>query len=128
EVGALIKVIPINESGEIKLDEYQKLLSPKVKLVTVNHISNALGTINQVKEMIELAHKVGAKVFVDGAQAVAHLKVDVQDLDVDFYAFSGHKMFGPTGVGVLYGKEELLEKMPPYQGGGDMIDVVTFEK
>ncbi len=123
-----IKVIPINSAGEILMDEYEKLLTDKVKLVSVVHVSNALGTINPVKEMITLAHKKQALVFVDGAQAVAHLKVDVQELDADFYAFSGHKMFGPTGVGVLYGKEELLEKMPPYQGGGDMIDVVTFEK
>lgn len=123
-----IKIIPINLSGEILMDEYKKLLTDKVKLVSVVHVSNALGTINPVKEMIELAHAKGAKVFIDGAQAVAHLKVDVQELDADFYAFSGHKMFGPTGVGVLYGREELLEMMPPYQGGGDMIDVVTFEK
>jgi cysteine desulfurase / selenocysteine lyase len=127
-VGARIRVIPINEKGEINIYEYEKLLNPKVKLVSVVHVSNALGTINPIKQMIKLAHKVGAKFFVDGAQAVSHLKVDVQDLDADFYAFSGHKMFGPTGVGVLYGKEELLENMPPYQGGGDMIDVVSFEK
>jgi cysteine desulfurase / selenocysteine lyase len=127
-VGAIIKVIPINEKGEINITDYERMLNPKVKLVSVVHVSNALGTINPIKEMIKLAHKVGAKFFVDGAQAISHLKVDVQDLDADFYAFSGHKMFGPTGVGVLYGKEELLEKMPPYQGGGDMIDVVTFEK
>ncbi len=123
-----IKVIPINDKGEILIEEYKKLLTPKVKFVSVVHVSNALGTINPVKEMISLAHKNGAKVFIDGAQAVSHLKVDVQDIDADFYAFSGHKMFGPTGVGILYGKEELLEKMPPYMGGGDMIDVVTFEK
>lgn len=128
EKGLKIKVIPINAKGEILLEEYKKLLTEKVKLVSVVYVSNALGTINPVKEMIELAHKIEAKVFVDGAQAVSHLKVDVQDLDADFFAFSGHKMFGPTGVGVLYGKEELLEMMPPYQGGGDMIDVVTFEK
>lgn len=123
-----IKVIPINSAGEILMDEYEKLLTDKVKLVSVVHVSNALGTINPIKEMVALAHKKNALVFIDGAQAVAHLKVDVQDLDADFYAFSGHKMFGPTGVGVLYGKEALLLKMPPYQGGGDMIDVVTFEK
>ena len=123
-----IRVIPINKEGDIILSEYQKLLTPKVKLVSVVYVSNALGTINPVKEMIVSAHKVGAKVFVDAAQAIAHTKVDVQDLDVDFLGFSGHKMFGPTGVGVLYAKEELLNQMPPYQGGGDMIDVVTFEK
>jgi len=128
EVGAIIKVIPINEKGEIILDEYKKLLKDNVKFVSVVYVSNALGTINPVKEMIKLAHEKGAKVFIDAAQAVSHLKVDVVDLDADFLAFSGHKMFGPTGVGVLYGKKELLENMPPYQGGGDMIDVVTFEK
>lgn len=126
--GLKLKVIPINEKGEILLEEYKKLLTPKVKFISVVHVSNALGTINPVKEMIALAHKNGAKVFIDGAQAITHLKVDVQDLDADFYAFSGHKMFGPTGVGILFGKEELLEQMPPYMGGGDMIDVVTFEK
>ncbi len=123
-----IKVIPINLKGEILMDEYQKLLTDKVKLVSVTFVSNALGTINPVKEIIRLAHKVGAKVFVDAAQAVSHIKVDVVDLDADFLGFSGHKMFGPTGVGILYGKAELLEIMPPYQGGGDMIDVVSFEK
>jgi len=128
EVGAIIKVIPINEKGEIILEEYQKLLKDNVKFVSVVYVSNALGTINPVKEMTKLAHEKGAKVFIDAAQAVSHLKVDVVDLDADFLAFSGHKVFGPTGVGVLYGKKELLENMPPYQGGGDMIDVVTFEK
>jgi cysteine desulfurase/selenocysteine lyase len=123
-----IKIIPINQQGEIILEEYEKLLTSKVKLVSVVYVSNALGTINPVKEMIQSAHKIGAKVFIDAAQAIAHLKVDVQDLDVDFLGFSGHKMFGPTGVGILYAKEELLNMMPPYQGGGDMIDVVTFEK
>jgi len=123
-----IRVIPINAKGEIIMEEYKKLLTPKVKFVSVVHVSNALGTINPVKEMIALAHQNGAKVFIDGAQSISHIKVDVQDLDADFYAFSGHKMFGPTGVGVLFGKEELLEQMPPYMGGGDMIDVVTFEK
>jgi cysteine desulfurase/selenocysteine lyase len=128
EKGITIKVIPINEKGEIILEEYQKLLTSDVKLVSVVYISNALGTINPIKEMIKLAHDVNAKFFVDAAQAVSHLKIDVQDLDADFLAFSGHKMFAPTGVGVLYGKLELLNSMPPYQGGGDMIDVVTFEK
>lgn len=123
-----IRVIPINQAGEIIWDEFNKLLTPKVKFVSVVYVSNALGTINPVKEIIQAAHKIGAKVFVDAAQAIAHTKVDVQDLDVDFLGFSGHKMFGPTGVGVLYGKEDLLLAMPPYQGGGDMIDVVTFEK
>jgi len=123
-----IKIIPINQQGEIILEEYQKLLTSRVKLVSVVYVSNALGTINPVKEIIQSAHKIGAKVFIDAAQAIAHLKVDVQDLDVDFLGFSGHKMFGPTGVGILYAKEELLNMMPPYQGGGDMIDVVTFEK
>jgi cysteine desulfurase/selenocysteine lyase len=128
ENGLTIKVIPINASGELLMDEYKKLLTNDVKFVSVVYVSNALGTINPVKEMATLAHGIGAKIFVDAAQAIAHLKVDVQDLDVDFMGFSGHKMFGPTGVGVLFGKEELLEAMPPYQGGGDMIDVVTFEK
>lgn len=128
EKGLIIKTIPINAQGELLMEEYKKLLTPEVKFVSVVYVSNALGTINPVKEMTSLAHQVGAKIFVDGAQAISHIKVDVQDLDVDFLGFSGHKMFGPTGVGVLYGKEELLEMMPPYQGGGDMIDVVTFEK
>ena len=128
EKGLTIKVIPINARGEILIEEYKKLLTPEVKLVSMVFVSNALGTINSVKEMTSMAHESGAKVFVDAAQAISHLKVDVQDLDVDFLAFSGHKMFGPTGVGVLFGKMELLEAMPPYQGGGDMIDVVTFEK
>lgn len=128
EKGLIIKVIPINEKGEILMEEFQKLLTPEVKLVSVVYISNALGTINPIKEMTKLTHKIGARIFVDAAQAISHTKVDVQELDVDFLAFSGHKMFGPTGVGVLFGKLDLLEKMPPYQGGGDMIDVVTFEK
>lgn len=127
-IGAHIKVIPINDKGEILLEEYKKLLTPAVKFVSVVYVSNALGTINPIKEMVKLAHTNGAKFFVDAAQAIAHKKVDVQDLDCDFLAFSGHKMFGPTGVGVLFGKEDLLLAMPPYQGGGDMIDVVTFEK
>jgi len=129
KVGAVIKEIPINDAGEIIQDAYDELLlSGKVKVVAVNHVSNALGTINPIKRMIRKAHVVGAIFIVDGAQAVSHLKVDVQDLDADFYAFSAHKMFGPTGIGVLYGKRDLLNKMPPYQGGGDMIDDVTIAK
>lgn len=128
KTGATLKVIPMNEKGELIQSEYEKLLSNKTKIVTVNHISNALGTINPVKEMIQKAHAVGAAVLVDGAQAVPHLKPDVQDLDCDFYAFSGHKMCGPTGTGILYGKEAWLNKLPPYQGGGEMIKEVTFEK
>ena len=128
KTGAVLKVIPINDEGEILLDEYKNLLSEKTKIVSVVFVSNALGTVNPVKEMIKLAHEVGAKVLIDAAQAMAHEPVDVQELDCDFLAFSGHKMFGPTGVGVLYGKEDLLNAMPPYQGGGDMIDQVSFEK
>ncbi|MDB5048944.1 MAG: cysteine desulfurase, SufS subfamily [Fibrobacteres bacterium] len=137
--GAVIKVIPVDDTGTLILEEYKKLLSERTRIVAVNHISNALGTINPVKEIIRLAHAVpggtgagpggrGAVVLVDGAQSIAHMAVDVRDLDADFYAFSGHKMFGPTGVGILYGKLALLESMPPYQGGGDMIMKVTFEK
>ena len=125
---AVLKVIPINNNGELLMDEYKKLLSDKTKLVAVIHISNTLGTINPVKEIIDLAHQKGALVLLDGAQAVPHIKVDVQDLGCDFYAFSGHKIFGPTGVGILYGKSEYLNEIPPYQGGGDMIKEVTFEK
>ena len=110
------------------LDEYERLLNPRTRMVAVAHVSNALGTINPVREMIEMAHRQGALVLVDGAQAAPHMKVDVQALDADFYAFSGHKMFGPTGIGMLYGKTQLLNAMPPYQGGGDMIRTVTFEK
>ena len=128
EKGIKLKVAPINDRGELILEEFKKLLTDQVKFVSVVHVSNALGTINPVREIIRLAHAKGIPVMVDGAQAVAHTKVDVRDLDCDFYAFSGHKLFGPTGVGVLYGKKELLEKMPPYQGGGDMIRSVTFEK
>src|SRR3989338_8823210 len=126
--GLILKVIPINSRGELKLDVYEELLSDKTKLVAVTHISNTLGTINPLKIIIDKAHATGAKVLVDGAQSIQHTKVDVQDLDCDFFVFSGHKVFGPTGIGVLYGKEDLLDKMPPYQGGGDMIAKVTFER
>jgi cysteine desulfurase / selenocysteine lyase len=128
QTGARLRVIPINHDGELVLDEYGRLLNEKTKLVSVTHVSNALGTIVPVKEIVRLAHERRVPVCVDGAQAAPHLKVDVQDLDCDFYAFSGHKLFGPTGVGILYGRSELLEAMPPYQGGGDMISLVTFEK
>ena len=128
ERGARIRVIPMTESGELNLDEYENLLNERTKMVAFSHISNALGTINPAKEMIETAHKFGVPVCVDGAQAVPHMRVDVRELDADFYAFSGHKMFAPTGSGVLYGKKEWLEKMLPYQGGGSMIRTVTFEK
>jgi len=128
QTGAAIKVVPINERGEVEQHEYDRLLSNRTKIVAVGHVSNALGTINPVKEMIAKAHARGAVVLVDGAQAAPHLVIDVQDLDCDFYVLSSHKMFGPTGVGVLYGKPRLLEAMPPYQGGGDMIESVTFEK
>ena len=126
--GAVLKVAPMNEQGELIMGEFDKLLSERTKLVGVVHMSNALGTINPVASIIEKAHAVGAKVLVDGAQAAAHLAVDVQALDVDFYVTSAHKMYGPTGIGVLIGKESILESMPPYQGGGDMIRIVTFEK
>ncbi len=128
EKGAKLRVAPMNDEGELLFAEYEKLLGSKTKVVAVGHVSNALGTINPLKQMIAAAHAKGAVVVVDGAQAVPHLKVDVQDLDADFYAFSGHKMYGPTGIGVLYGKQALLEAMPPWQGGGDMISSVTFEK
>jgi cysteine desulfurase / selenocysteine lyase len=126
--GAKLRVVPINDRGELIFEEYEKLLGPKTKLVCLTHVSNALGTINPVREIVAKAHSRGIPVLVDGAQAVPHLKVDVQALDCDFYSFSGHKVYGPTGIGVLYGKKELLEAMPPYQGGGDMILSVTFEK
>ena len=126
--GLILKVIPVNSRGELKLDVYEELLSSKTKLVAVTHISNTLGTINPLKTIIDKAHAAGAKVLVDGAQSIQHTKIDVQDLDCDFFVFSGHKVFGPTGIGVLYGKEDLLDKMPPYQGGGDMIAKVTFER
>ena len=126
--GATLKVIPILDNGDLDMDAYKNLLSEKTKLVAVTHISNALGTINPVEELIALTHKVGSRILIDGAQATPHTKVDVQGLDVDFYCFSAHKMYGPTGVGVLYGKEGLLDKLPPYQGGGEMIKEVSFEK
>lgn len=128
EKKATLKVIPMNEAGELLLDAYENLLNEKTKIVAITHVSNALGTINPVKEMIEIAHKFGVPVCVDGAQAIPHFCIDVQELDADFYTFSGHKMFAPTGIGILYGKKELLEKMPPYQTGGGMIRRVTFEK
>lgn len=124
----ILKVIPINKRGELDMAAFEQLLSSKTKLVAVTHISNALGTINPIKEIIDSSHAIGAKVLIDGAQSIQHLKVDVQDLNCDFFVFSGHKVFGPTGIGVLYGKSHLLEEMPPYQGGGDMIAKVTFEK
>jgi len=128
QTGAVLRVVPINDDGEMLLDEYVTLLTPRTRLVAVAHVSNALGTINPVREIIRLARRQGVPVLVDGAQAVPHLKVDVRELDCDFYGFSGHKVFGPTGIGVLYGRARLLEAMPPYQGGGDMIKSVTFAK
>jgi len=128
EKGAKLRVIPCNDAGELLLDDYRKLFNSRTKLVAITHVSNALGTVNPVKEMIATAHEHGVPALIDGAQAVPHMKVDVQDLDCDFYAFSGHKMCGPTGIGILYGKAALLEKMRPFEGGGDMILSVTFEK
>ena len=128
ETGAVLRVVPINDRGEFLVDEYAKLLSPKTRLVSVVHVSNALGTINPVKRIVEMAHSRGVPVLIDGAQAAPHLAIDVQELDCDFYVFSSHKLFGPTGVGVVYGKAHHLEAMPPYQVGGDMILSVTFEK
>jgi cysteine desulfurase/selenocysteine lyase len=128
EKGAKLRIIPINDQGELLLDEYEKLLNPRTKFVSVVHVSNSLGTINPVKRIIELAHRQNVPVLLDGAQSAPHMPVNVQDLDCDFYTFSGHKIFGPTGIGVLYGKAKLLEATPPYQGGGDMISSVTFEK
>lgn len=128
EKGANLKVVPINDDGELVLDEYERILGPRTKLVSMAHVSNALGTVNPVKSVIEMAHSYGVTVLIDGAQAIPHGPVDVQDLDCDFYAFSSHKVFGPMGMGILYGKKELLESMPPYQAGGDMIRSVTFEK
>ncbi len=126
--GAQLKVIPITDSGELMMDEYQKLLSPRTRLVAVTHASNTLGTINPVKEIIRLAHLSGAHVLIDGAQSVQHTAIDVQEIGCDFFAFSGHKLYGPTGIGILYGRKELLDELPPYQGGGDMVDCVSFEK
>src|SRR5574337_1222135 len=128
ETGALLRVIPINDDGELQLDEFERLLSPRTRLVSIVHVSNALGTINPVKRVIRMAHERGVPVLIDGAQAAPHLPVDVQALDCDFYVCSGHKLFGPTGIGVVFGKARHLEAMPPYQGGGDMILSVTFEK
>lgn len=128
EKKAILKVIPVTKIGELDMEAFSKLLSPKTKVVAVNHASNSLGTINPAKEIIRLAHEVGAVVLIDGAQAAAHLPINVQDLDCDFYCISSHKMFGPTGTGIVYGKKELLEKMPPYMGGGEMIKDVTFAK
>jgi len=128
ERGASVKVVPINQAGELDMEAYAALLGPKTKMVALVHVSNSLGTINPVEEIIDLAHRQDIPVLLDGAQAVPHMPIDVQDLDVDFYAFSAHKVFGPTGVGILYGRESLLNAMPPYQGGGDMIERVTFEK
>ena len=128
QIGAHLRVVPINDDGELLMDEYEKLLSPRTKLVSIVHLSNALGTINPVKDIVAIAHQHGVPVLLDGAQSAPHLPVDVQDLDCDFYTFSGHKFYGPTGIGILYGKRELLESMPPFQSGGDMIKSVTFEK
>ncbi len=128
EKNAKLRVIPVTDQGELVLEEYYKLLSSKTKMVVLNHVSNSLGTINPIEEIIAAAHEAGAVVLVDGAQAASHLTIDVQALDVDFYCISAHKMYGPTGAGILYGKRELLEKMPPFFGGGEMIKQVTFEK
>ncbi len=126
--GTRIKVIPINDRGELIIDEYKKLFNEHTRIVSITHVSNVLGTINPIDDIIRIAHSHGVPVLIDGAQSAPHIKIDVQALDCDFFAFSGHKMYGPTGIGVLYGKEEWLEKMPPYQGGGEMIDTVSFEK
>jgi cysteine desulfurase/selenocysteine lyase len=128
EKGTKLRVIPMNDRGELILEEYEKLLNPRTRMVAVTHVSNALGTINPVKQIVEMAHRAGALALIDGAQAAPHLRVDVQAIDADFYALSGHKVIGPTGIGILYGKAKLLNDMPPYQGGGDMIKTVTFEK
>lgn len=126
--GISLRVIPMNDKGELLLDEYEKLFTERTKIVSVTHVSNVLGTVNSVKEIVRIAHEHGVPVMVDGAQSTPHFAVDVQDIDCDFFAFSGHKMYGPTGVGVLYGKEDWLDRMPPYQGGGEMIESVSFEK
>lgn len=126
--GAVLRVIPINHDGELLVEEYKRLLNERTKFVAVAHVSNALGTVNPVEQIVALAHSLNVPVLVDGAQAAPHMKVDVRELGCDFYAFSGHKLFGPTGIGILYGRADLLESMPPYQGGGDMISLVTFEK
>jgi cysteine desulfurase/selenocysteine lyase len=126
--GATLRVVPINDDGELRMEEYEKVLGPRTKMVAVVHQSNSLGTVNPVGQIIEMAHAVGARVLVDGAQAVAHRQVDVRELGADFYVLSGHKVYGPTGIGVLYGREELLDEMPPWQGGGDMILSVTFDE
>ena len=126
--GAILKIIPLKDNGELEINEFESLLSKKTKLVAISHVSNSLGTINPIKEFIEKSHKVGAKVLIDGAQAASHISLNMQELDVDMYCFSAHKMYGPTGVGVLYGKEDVLNEIPPYQGGGEMIKDVSFEK
>ena len=126
--GARLRVIPITDSGELMMDEYRKLLNEKTKLVAITHVSNTMGTVNPVKEIVRRAHDAGAHVLIDGAQSIQHTKIDVQDLGCDFFTFSGHKIYGPTGIGALYGRKELLDEMPPWQGGGDMVDCVQFEK
>ena len=126
--GIKLRVIPITDDGKLRMDEYEKLFNERTKIVSVTHVSNVLGTINPVKEIIRIAHEHGVPVLIDGAQSTPHMKVDVQELDCDFFAFSGHKIYGPTGIGVLYGKEEWLEKLPPYMGGGEMIKNVSFER
>lgn len=126
--GCKLHVAPINEKGELKMDAFHALLSDKTKVISITHISNTLGTINPIEEIIEAAHNVGSLVIIDGAQSIQHMKIDVQALNCDFYVFSGHKVFGPTGTGIVYGKKEIMEVLPPYQGGGDMIEKVTFEK
>ena len=128
EKGAHLRVVPMNDKGELLMEEYERLLGPRTRIVAVTQVSNALGTVNPVRQIVKLAHEHGVPVLIDGAQAVQHMRIDVKELDCDFYVFSGHKMYGPTGIGILYGKERLLEAMPPYQGGGDMITSVTFEK